>query len=124
MIKINFQNDVTKVNEDTMNTFQDNIEDAINIMSTKKQTSYISDNTAKGARVNVPFYYIVGNGSLDVYLNGERLIKSSNEAGTDGHYAESGEMDSISNKIKLTTDWNLEAGDVLDFVVRGDYSAT
>lgn len=124
MIKINFQNDVTKVNEDTMNTFQDNIEDAINIMSTKKQTSYISDNTAKGAIVNVPFYYIVGNGSLDVYLNGERLIKSSNEAGTDGHYAESGEMDSISNKIKLTTDWNLEAGDVLDFVVRGDYSAT
>lgn len=124
MIKINFQNDVTKVNEDTMNTFQDNIEDAINIMSTKKQTSYISDNTAKGAIVNVPFYYIVGNGSLDVYLNGERLIKSSNEAGTDGHYVESGEMDSISNKIKLTTDWNLEAGDVLDFVVRGDYSAT
>lgn len=124
MIKINFQNDVTKVNEDTMNTFQDNIEDAINIMSTKKQTSYISDNTAKGAIVNVPFYYIVGDGSLDVYLNGERLIKSSNEAGTDGHYIESGEMDSISNKIKLTTDWNLEAGDVLDFIVRGDYSAT
>lgn len=124
MIKINFQNDVTKVNEDTMNTFQNNIEDAINIMSTKKQTSYISDNTAKGAIVNVPFYYIVGDGSLDVYLNGERLIKSSDEAGTDGHYVESGEMDSISNKIKLTKDWNLEAGDVLDFVVRGDYSAT
>lgn len=32
MDKINFQNDVTKVNADTFNTFQNNINDAINLM--------------------------------------------------------------------------------------------
>lgn len=32
MDKINFQNDVTKVNSDTFNTFQDNIEQAITAM--------------------------------------------------------------------------------------------
>lgn len=59
-----------------------------------------------------------------MFLNGERLILSSDEAGTDGHYVEIGEVNSISNKIKMTTDWSLEEGDVLDLVVRGDYSDT
>lgn len=115
MEKINFQNGVTKVNADTFNTFQNNI----------NETSYfykITSNIPAGAEVTIPCYYKVGKGTLDVYLNGERLILSSDNAGTDGHYREVGTANSISNKIKTTTDWSLDVGDYFEFVVRGEYS--
>lgn len=84
----------------------------------------INADTTAGQEITLPCYYKVGEEVLDVYLNGERLIKSSDDSGTDGHYREIGDTGSISNKIKTTTDWNLEEGDVLDLVVRGDYNVT
>ena len=115
MDKINFQNGVTKVNADTFNTFQNNI----------NETSYlykITSSIPAGTEVTIPCYYKVGKGTLDVYLNGERLLLSSDNAGTDGHYIEVGDTDSISNQIKITSDWSLEVGDYLDLVVRGEYN--
>lgn len=117
MDKINFQNGKTKVNEDTFNTFQNNI----------NETSYlykITSSITAGTEVTIPCYYKVGKGTLDVYLNGERLLLSSDASGTDGHYQEVGTADSISNKIKTTMDWALEVDDVLNLIIRGDYSAT
>lgn len=93
----------------------------------KQAFKYILEITADktaGQEITLPCYYKVGKKVLDVYLNGERLIKSSDDSGTDGHYREIGATGSISNKIKTTTDWNLEEGDVLDLVVRGEYNAT
>lgn len=84
----------------------------------------INADTTEGQEITLPCYYKVGEEVLDVYLNGERLIKSSDDSGTDGHYREVGETGSISNKIKTTTDWSLASGDVLDLVVRGEYNAT
>ena len=81
----------------------------------------ITADTAKGATVTLTKKYKVGAGVLDVYINGERLIKSSDEAGTDGHYVEVGEAGAVSNQIKLTTDWNLSSGDYLEIVTRGVY---
>lgn len=81
----------------------------------------ITADTAKGATVTLPKKYKVGAGVLDVYINGEKLIKSSDEAGTDGHYVEVGTAGTTSNQIKITADWNLEAGDYLEFVVRGEW---
>lgn len=124
MEKINFQNDVTKLNKETFDTFQDNIDSAINNNIEHKYQLKITSAIAAGTEVTIPCYYKVGQAVLDVYLNGERLSLSSDASGTDGHYQEVGTADSISNKIKTTTDWSLEADDVLDFVVRGDYSAT
>lgn len=124
MEKINFQNDVTKLNKETFDTFQDNIDSAINNNIEHKYQLKITSAIAAGTEVTIPCYYKVGQAVLDVYLNGERLSLSSDDAGTDGHYQEIGTADSISNKIKTTTDWSLEVDDVLDFVVRGDYSAT
>ena len=115
MDKINFQNGVTKVNADTFNTFQNNI----------NETSYlykITSSIPAGTEVTIPCYYKVGKGTLDVYLNGERLLLSSDNAGTDGHYREVGDTDSISNQIKITADWSLAVGDYLELVVRGEYS--
>ena len=81
----------------------------------------ITADTAKGATVTLSKNYKVGAGVLDVYINGEKLIKSSDEAGTGGHYVEVGEAKSISNQIKITNDWNLENGDYLEIVVRGEW---
>lgn len=82
----------------------------------------ITADTAKGATVTLTKKYKVGAGVLDVYINGERLIKSSDEAGTDGHYVEVGEAGTVSNQIKLTTDWNLSSGDYLLIMTRGEWS--
>lgn len=124
MEKINFQNDVTKLNKETFDTFQDNIDSAINNNIEHKYQLKITSAVTAGTEVTIPCYYKVGQAVLDVYLNGERLSLSSDASGTDGHYREVGIADSISNKIKTTTDWSLEVDDVLDFVVRGDYSET
>lgn len=82
----------------------------------------ITADTAKGATVTLSKKYKVGARVLDIYLNGERLIKSSDEAGTDGHYVEVGTAGATSNQIKLTTDWNLSSGDYLLIMTRGEWS--
>lgn len=120
--------------QDLMMIVQNNVNKQINFENVKKATiediltykyslEIDSDKTA-GQEITLPCYYKVGEEVLDVYLNGERLLKSSDDAGTDGHYREVGTTGSISNKIKTTTDWNLEEGDVLDLAVRGEYNAT
>lgn len=83
----------------------------------------ITSNVTAGTNVTIPCSYIVGKRTMDVYLNGEKLIctASSDTAGTNGHYIEVGTSSSISNTIKTTTDWALENGDVLEFIVRGIY---
>ena len=91
---------------------------------THKYQLKITSAVSAGTAVTIPCYFKVGQAVLDVYLNGERLLLSTDASGTDGHYQEVGTANSISNKIKTTIDWALESGDVLDFVVRGDYSAT
>ena len=115
MEKINFQNGVTKVNADTFNTFQNNINETYYLYK-------ITSSIPAGTEVTIPCYYKVGKGTLDVYLNGERLLLSSDSSGTNGHYQEVGTANSISNKIKTTTDWSLDVGDYFEFVVRGEYS--
>lgn len=124
IFKENVENDIdsfeTNVNE-TVQKLQDSIS------STQSFHSYslkIDSETIAGQEITIPCNYKVGEEVLDVYLNGERLIRSTDESGTDGHYCEIGDTGSISNKIKTTTDWNLETGDILDLVVRGEYSDT
>lgn len=76
-----------------------------------------------GGEIILPAYYKVGTNCLDVMYMGELLRKSSDEAGTDGHYQEIGEIGSISNQIKITSDWGCEEGEYFDFVIRGEYNA-
>ena len=54
---------------------------------------------------------------------GELLVLSSDDAGTDGHYREIGEANTVSNQIKTTIDWGCDVGEYFEFVVRGEYSA-
>ena len=134
-VKVSDMTETQSINpQDSMMIVQNGINKQINFENIKKATiedvltSKYSlkidfDKTA-GQEITLPCYYKVGEEVLDVYLNGERLLKSSDDSGTDGHYREIGDIGSISNKIKTTTDWNLEEGDVLDLVVRGEYNGT
>ena len=91
-----------------------------NLLETTYDLMLIS-NVAAGGEITLPFYYKVGANVLQVYYMGQLLLLSSDDAGTDGHYREVGEADSISNKIKLTSDWAAETGEYFKFVVKGVY---
>ena len=82
----------------------------------------LNKNVAAGGEITLPFYYKVGANVLQVYYMGQLLLLSSDDAGTDGHYREVGEANSISNKIKLTTDWSADKGEYFKFVVKGVYT--
>ena len=115
-----------------ISTFESNVNERVqdlqdSISSTQSFHNYsleIDADTTAGQEITIPCYYKVGEEVLDVYLNGERLLKSTDDVGTDGHYLEVGDIGSISNKIKTTTDWSLATGDVLELVVRGEYNDT
>ena len=124
-VYIQFKNgEAPYVSDTNLNQMQKLIKADVKEKQTFKYTLEITEDKTAGQEITLPCYYKVGEEVLDVYLNGERLLKSSDDAGTDGHYREIGTTGSISNKIKTTTDWNLEADDILDFVVRGEYNAT
>ena len=124
-VYIEFKNGQSPYMSDTnLNQMQKLIKADIKEKQAFKYTLEIDTDKTAGQEITIPCYYKVGEEVLDVYLNGERLLKSSDDAGTDGHYREIGDKGSISNKIKTTTDWALEQGDVLDLVVRGEYNVT
>lgn len=80
-------------------------------------TSAIADNST----ITVPRYK-VGNDSLQVYVLGEKLIKASSTAGTNGHYTEVGTAESISTQIKLANiGQSIPKGTPIEFVVFGNY---
>lgn len=79
----------------------------------------IADNSV----IQSPIKYEVGNGSLAVYLMGERLIKADPDNQIDGHYIEVGETGSLSNSIQLyNIGQSVPAGIQIQFVVTGGYN--
>lgn len=82
----------------------------------------LTANVAAGGEITLPFYYKVGANVLQVYYMGQLLLLSSDDVGTDGHYREVGTSGSLSNKIKLTTDWSAETGEYFKFMVKGVYT--
>ena len=112
----------TPLSAENLNDMQDNIEEEINSHIEHKYFLQLIADVAKGGTITLPCYYKVGAGCLDVYYMGELLILSSDDAGSDGHYREVGEVNAVSNQIKTTTDWGCESGEYFEFVVRGDYS--
>ena len=124
-VYIQFKNgEAPYISDTNINQMQKLIKADVKEKQVFKYTLEITEDKTAGQEITLPCYYKVGEEVLDVYLNGERLIKSSDDSGTDGHYREIGTTGSISNKIKTTTDWSLEEGDILDLVVRGEYNAT
>lgn len=87
-----------------------------NVSSLKKYTMNITADTAKGAEITLPCEYTVGGDSLIIMLDNEVLIKATDKD-SQGNYYEVGTAGTISNKIQLTSDWQLLAGDILTIYV-------
>ena len=101
-----------------INKLQNNVEESV---ETYIYNLILTENVVAGGEITLPFCYKVGGNVLQVYYMGQLLLLSSDDAGSDGHYREVGEADSLSNKIKLTTDWSAETGEYFKFVVKGVY---
>ena len=102
-----------------LNKMQSNIE---NTVEGYTYNLILTANVNAGGEITLPFYYKVRANVLQVYYMGQLLLLSSDDAGTDGHYREVGEANSISNKIKLTSDWAADKGEYFKFVVKGVYT--
>ena len=101
-----------------LNKMQSNIE---NTVEGYTYNLILTANVNAGGEITLPFYYKVGANVLQVYYVGNLLLLSSDDAGSNGHYREVGTAGSLSNKIKLTTDWSAEQGGYFNFVVKGVY---
>lgn len=123
MEKINFINaKQPAINATSLNKLQTNVEKAITEVTPKSTKMTISEDTAKGANVTLPVKYKVGTYCLDIFVNGEKLIPCSTyDDNSTGHYSEVGDKNTVSNTIKLTSDWNLSSDDYLEIIVRGEY---
>ncbi len=76
----------------------------------------LTEAVASGGTITVPASYKVGLDRLDVYLNGEKLIKATS-SDEEGHYYEVGTEGNLSNTIRLSNDWSAKVGDVFEFTI-------
>ena len=114
----------TPLKAQNLNKMQDNIEEAINI---QRATVTLESTVNANTNYTLPVYYEVGNNSLEVIYCGSKLAK-----GVD--YNEIGNTGEVSNIIQfLDSVGDLDMSDVdgfenfeetLEFVVRGEYSAS
>lgn len=94
------------------------------LSSINRGTATISSGATitNGYEITLPYYYKVGNNSLELRLNSEVLVLATDD--TDGHYTEVGDADELSNIIAFNrTDddgsWTLDEDVVLTEIVRG-----
>lgn len=77
MDKINFQNGVTKVNADTFNTFQNNIENSINALQSNVNDMISTLGIEEEKTVNGIHYIKYKNGKLIQYGNWEDTMNAT-----------------------------------------------
>lgn len=106
-----YDNQTTPLSAYNLNRLQQNL------ITTKYQMTF-SSAVSGGSIITLPCYYQVGQDTLDVYLNSE-LLKKASTKDSEGHYYEVGNSDTKSNQIKITSDWSIASGDVLNLIVRG-----
>ena len=110
---IEWINGVTKLNKETMDTFQTNIKKAIDNINTNKdmyqKNITIQEEIIENTNYTIPLKYIVGNNSLEIYYMGEKLIEGE-------HYIEV-QDGLLSNIIQFT--FNVPVGRMIEFVTRG-----
>lgn len=102
-----------------INKLQSNVEESV---ETYVYDLILTANVAAGGEITLPFYYKVGNDSLIVFYEGLFLKLARDGTKASGSYIEVGEAETISNKIKITDDWNAESGDCFEFIVKGVYT--
>ena len=108
-----------------LNKMQDNIEEAINIQRASiTLNSTVNANTSYTLPTGI--YYKVGNNSLEVFYCDTKLIKGVdyNEVGTAGTVSNTIQfLDSIGDLDMSGVTGFENFAEILEFVIRGDYSA-
>jgi len=87
----------------------------------KPEYSYLVKITETTSIITLPAYYKVGANVLEIYGNGERMIKATDLTDLDGHYVEVGEEGTLSNQIQCVDDMEALPGDVFMFIIKGVY---
>lgn len=72
---------------------------------------FIKENIPETEKIDIELPYLVGGNELEIYYNGEHLIRTSEDRKCMGHYIECGETGKMSHFIMTTGDWSLMAGD-------------
>ncbi len=114
----------TPLKAQNLNKMQDNIEEAINI-----QRASVTLESTVNANTNytLPVYYEVGNNSLEVIYCGSKLVKGVdyNEIGNTGEVSNIIQfLDSVGDLDMSDVDGFEDFEETLEFVVRGEYSAS
>ena len=116
----------TPLKAQNLNKMQDNIEEAINI-----QQANVTLNSTVNANTNYTLptnmYYEVGNDSLEINYCGSKLIKGVdyNEVGTAGEVSNVIQfLDSVGDLDMSDVEGFEDFEETLEFIVRGEYSAS
>lgn len=114
----------TPLKAQNLNKMQDNIEEAINI---QRATVTLESTVNANTNYTLPVYYEVGNNSLEVFYCGSKLEKGTdyNEIGNTGEVSNIIQfLDSVGDLDMSDVDGFEDFEEILEFVVRGEYSAS
>ena len=114
----------TPLKAQNLNKMQDNIEEAINI---QRATVTLESTVNANTNYTLPVYYEVGNNSLEVIYCGSKLAKGVdyNEIGNTGEVSNIIQfLDSVGDLDMSDVDGFEDFSETLEFVVRGEYSAS
>lgn len=114
----------TPLKAQNLNKMQDNIEEAINV---QRATVILESTVNANTNYTLPVYYEVGNNSLEVYYLGSKLEKGTdyNEIGNTGEVSNTIQfLDSVGDLDMSGVEGFEDFEEILEFVVRGEYSAS
>ena len=114
----------TPLKAQNLNKMQDNIEEAINV---QRASVTLSSTVNANTNYTLPVYYEVGNNSLEVIYCGSKLEKGTdyNEIGNSGEVSNIIQfLDSVGDLDMSSVEGFEDFEETLEFVVRGEYSAS
>ena len=125
--KVSELTEATQINDDDIIMILQNNENKkakiSKLLPLQRATVTLESTVNANTNYTLPVYYEVGNNSLEVFYCGSKL-----EKGTD--YNEIGNVGDVSNIIQFTDSIgdldmsSVEGFETLEFVVRGEYSAS
>ena len=110
--------EINKIKDNAIVEFNNNAADY-----ERKNRNYrviVTKEISKMTEYTLPCNYTVGNDSLVIFYNSERLLCEKSED-QEAHYREIGDTGTISNKVIFG--WDIPIGRVFDFIVKGEHAS-
>lgn len=129
--KVSELTEATQINDDDILMIIQNGENkqaTVSKLLPRKQASVTLSSTVNAnTNYTIPLYYQVGNNSLEVYYLGSKLEKGTdyNEVGTTGEVSNIIQfLDSVGDLDMSDVEGFEDFTETLEFIVRGEYSAS